>query len=151
METEALEIKEGEIVAKIEKLERRAKLIKEKKRRIHTKRLIEVGSLAEKAGLFDLDSPALLGSFLEIKGQMKNPSSIERWRKSGEDYLGDQKEKGERLIVSFKKEPSQEELKILKDRRFRLNPFRNEWYGIDNKEMIENLFSQSGVKIETAS
>jgi hypothetical protein len=61
--------------------------IKEKKRKARTRRLIEVGGLAEIAGLVEADSALLLGGFLRLAEGLKDDTTRATLQAEGEVRL----------------------------------------------------------------
>lgn len=134
------------ISAKKEKLEMREKLLRNKERKIQTKRLIQDGELISKAGIDHLDPNALLGALLEIKEKSKNEKSISEWSEKGKALLASHRSEGKQpLIVSFDSELLPITKSTLKSLKFKWNPFRKEWYGLGKKEDIESIFKDQRV------
>lgn len=144
-----LEQKE-QISAKKAKLEMRERMLKDKERKIRTKRLIQAGELISKAEIEHLDASALLGALLEIKEKSKNAKSIHEWSEKGKAVLAEDQAKGDQqLILSFESEFSPLTKSTLKSLKFKWNQFRKEWYGFGKKEEIYSIFKDQdiGVKI----
>ncbi|MEO2054545.1 MAG: conjugal transfer protein TraD [Nitrospira sp.] len=76
---------------KKQKLEARISLIKARERRLERKRrtrnLIQIGGLAEIAGLQDVDKGVLLGALLEIAKISKNKVIVKKWKAEGDRLL----------------------------------------------------------------
>ncbi|MFS8563948.1 MAG: conjugal transfer protein TraD [Rhabdochlamydiaceae bacterium] len=129
-------------------LEKREKLLREKERKIRTRQLIRIGELALKAGIGEIHENILFGAFLEVKERSKNPSTLNKWDKDGTKALEvDKDHYPQQLAVSFKEE-SLEAKMLLKERQFRRNSFRKEWYGYGKKEELEELLKEYSATIE---
>lgn len=61
--------------------------IKEKERKARTRRLIEVGGLAEIAGIVGLDSGTLLGGFITLAETIKDEATRSRLQAEGQARL----------------------------------------------------------------
>jgi hypothetical protein len=61
--------------------------IKEKERKARTRRLIEVGGLAEVAGIVEADSALLLGGFLRLAETLKDDATRARMKAEGDTRL----------------------------------------------------------------
>lgn len=79
-------------------------------RRARTKRLIELGSLAAKAGLFDLagdDRALLYGAFLDLAQQLRGDHDgppRQRWRRLGAHAFADGPEPADSADISTMRE-----------------------------------------------
>ncbi|MBI3211608.1 MAG: conjugal transfer protein TraD [Simkania negevensis] len=146
----SLEEEKKKVHVKKTRLEMREKLLREQERKLRTKHLIEVGALATKAGIGELDKETLFGAFLELKERAGKQTMVEKWKGEGRDLFEKEKEqKGEQLIVSFEVEASQEVKERLKGMKFRWNPFRREWYGYGHKKEVEEALESFGAMVES--
>jgi hypothetical protein len=143
-------LKQQELVSlKMEKLERREKMLKEKERKIQTKKLIQSGELISMAQIEHLDPRALLGALLEIKEKSKDENTLKEWATRGQATLTrDRNENDQQLILLLDSEPSHEIKATLKRLKFKWNPFRREWYGLGKKEEIECIFKDQGASVK---
>lgn len=140
------------LAQKFAKLEMKEKLIKEKERKLRTKRLIELGSIITSAGLDDLEKEILLGAFLEIKNLSGKDGKINDWREKGKGFLKtDEELNPQPLIISFASELPGEIKTALKKKKFKWNQFRREWYGYGKKEELEKSLSGLNANVEVAS
>ena len=125
----------------LQKIEERKKRIRELEIRAkklgRKKRLVEFQSLANKAGLLDLDldSTALFGALLEISESSKDLKTLNRWKERGAIKTEDKIP----VAISFKTSPSQEIKDSLKDLKFRWNSFRREYYGSGDISVLKSL------------
>jgi len=86
---EDLKKRKAQLEARIVNQENREKTQARKKR---TRDLIEIGGLAEIAGLRELDRGALLGALLFVaKIADKEPARVRRWKTNGDDVLASRK------------------------------------------------------------
>lgn len=118
------------------RIEQQEKLIKEKERKIKTRRYIQVGILASKFGIDTFDDLVLAGAFAEMEESSKDSATLNKWKKKGESLS---KTNLHPLILSFGKELDDEAKKRLKSQGFKWNSFRNEWQGYGIKEEITKL------------
>ncbi len=151
MKTEELIEKKEKLALKKAVLEKREKLLREKERKIRIRKLIKLGELVSKTGIGNLSENILFGAFLEIKDNSHSPSILNRWESSGtKAFAADIHNTPQQLAVSFKKE-SQEAKALLKERQFKRNSFRKEWYGYGEKEELEKLLKEYNATIEVIS
>ncbi len=86
--------------AKIKKLEEEIKKkrlalqlaqgrIKERERKQRTRRLIEIGGLADIAGVADLDKGALLGALLEVSKMLEDKLAYSKMKAHGDKLLSE--------------------------------------------------------------
>lgn len=151
MKTEELIEKKEKLAQKKAILEKREKLLKEKERKIRIKKLIRLGALVSKAGISDLSENVLFGALLELKEEVKNLSTLNRWEKNGaQAFEADMKNNPQQLVISFKQE-NPEAKTLLKERQFKRNSFRKEWYGYGKKEELEELLKKYEVAVEVIS
>ncbi len=128
--------------------------LKEKKNLALQKRLFDLGKLAQKAKLLELDDIVLLGAFYEIAERKGDESAIKSWieKANAKNKQEESKEKDNtRLSVSFKNPPPKEAKAILKKMKFRWNSFRGEYYGFGNRESLARLLDGTECNIETLS
>ncbi len=57
--------------------------LKEAERKHRTRRLVEAGALADKAGLLELDSNALYGALLSLRDGADDKDQVEKWAALG--------------------------------------------------------------------
>lgn len=152
MATENLESKMEKLAIKRAQIEQRERLLKQKERKLETKRLIEIGRLAAKVGIDTLDSPTLAGAFIDIREKFLNPDIKKTWEENGNHFLTDElKSNDQPIIIKFSLNPSEEAKAKLKHLRFRWNNFRKEWYGYGKIEEIQNLIKGSDASVELAN
>lgn len=152
MKIEKILKQKEQVSLKIEKLEKREKMLKEKERKIQTKKLIRSGELISLAQIEHLDPVALLGALLEIREKAEDKNTIKEWTSKGQASLAiDQIENAQQLILAFEAELSSEIKSTLKKLKFKWNPFRKEWYGLGKREEIESIFKDCGVHVKILS
>ena len=124
--------------------------MKEREKKHLFNKLIEIGKLASKSSIDNLEKMALLGAFLEIGQKRENQSILlENWRKKAEDFLKySDKNNTVSLSIKFPSPPDKIILDKLKELKFKWNRFRKEFYGLGNKDDISKLFSETGCFIE---
>jgi len=147
---EAIEEKKKALALKKSRIEAQEKMLREKERKLRTRRLIELGGLVVKSNIEGLNNNALLGALLEIKDQMNEREAIERWKDKGDAaFEADRVENGEALTVSFELEPPREAKSILRDLGLKWNRFRKEWQGYAQKERVEKELKEFSPTVES--
>ena len=143
---------EKEVLAqKIARLELKEKLIREKERKLKLKRLLELGDIVAKAEIDHLDVETLLGAFLEIKALSAKEERVEKWKAFGKESLDiDKVLNPQPLIVSFESELPMNIKIALRQKKFRWNQFRREWYGYGKKDDIEEFLKGQKANVEIA-
>ena len=145
-----LEGEKRKLALKKSRIEAREKRLKEKERKVRTRRLIELGGLVSKAGIEELNNNSLLGALLDIKEKLKEESTVKKWKdKGGAAFEADKAQNGEALIVSFDAEPPREAKDKLRNLGLRWNRFRREWQGYGKKDLIEKELKEFGATIES--
>jgi hypothetical protein len=81
----------------------RLKALKEERQRLERKqaellgkRHAELGRLAEKVGVLEIDDDAIAGALLELKSAIENPSGdvrLKQWRAAGASFRGKDKDR----------------------------------------------------------
>ena len=132
-----LEEKKKSLALKKSRIEAKEKWLKDKERKVRTRRLIELGGLVSKAGVEELNNNALLGALLEIKESLQDEGTVKKWKDKGDAaFERDRAQNGEALIVSFNAEPPREAKDKLRDLGLRWNRFRREWQGYGKKDLV---------------
>lgn len=143
-----IEEEKKKLALKKSRIEAKEKQLKDKERKVRTRRLIELGVLVSKAGIEELNNNALLGALLEIKERLKEESTVKKWKDKGATaFERDRAESGEALIVSFDAEPPREAKDKLKVLGLRWNRFRREWQGYGKKDLVEKELQGFEAKI----
>jgi hypothetical protein len=133
------------LAEKKEKLEQKERLLKLKNRKAQIRRWIEIGNISSKFDLDKLDDLALQGAFAEIQEKSKHSPTLENWRQQAKSLQDVDQSK---LLIIFTDEPSENLKKSLKEKQFRWNSWRKEWYGYGKKEEIETLVREHGGRVE---
>ena len=145
-----LEGEKRKLALKKSRIEAREKRLKEKERKVRTRRLIELGGLVSKAGIEELNNNALLGALLDIKEKLNEESTVKKWKDKGAAaFEEDKAQNGEALIVSFDAEPPREAKDKLRNLGLRWNRFRREWQGYGKKDLLEKELKEFGATIES--
>ena len=128
--------------AKAEQEAARLKLIQKKER---TRRLIELGGLAVKAGIDELPAAALYACFMRIAADAKDSDTLSRWEREGGRHF--QVEEDARLvaIARFPDKIEPEVAASLRAIGFRWNRYLKQWEGkVDFAEAKAIVTSQRG-------
>ncbi len=151
MKTEEIIEKKEKLALKKAVLERREKLLRQKERKIRLRELIRLGELVSKAGINHLSENALFGGLLALKEESQNSFTLSRWEKNGASaFEADVRNNPQQLAISFKQESPETKI-LLKERQFKRNSFRKEWYGYGKKEELEELLKGHNATIEVIS
>jgi hypothetical protein len=144
----SLEKKKLKLDEEKQKLLLREKILKEQEKKKRAKQFIEVGRLAYKANIDQLDPHILLGAFLEI-AQNKNERQIEKWKQNSESFINEQGETNSvPLTIKFKTEPDQSIINQLSELKFKWNRFLKIYYGKGNRKNIESLLNNCNYQME---
>lgn len=144
-QTDQLLDKIKKLAEKRTKLDYKERQLREKSRKQEIRKLIEIGNMASKCGIADFDKETLMGAFSEVMERSQLPDIKNEWKKKG-SILSETSLTP--LLVSFKKDPNEELLRTLKDKRFKWNNFRKEWQGYGVEEEIAKLVKESHGKVE---
>ncbi len=148
MKLEKIADQQEKLAQKKVAIEHKEKLLKLKERKLKTRRFIEVGSMASKYGIDQLDDETLIGAFSEMKERSQQPALLAEWKQKGAEFSTQHPSP---LIVSFRKEISDELKDSLKERKFKWNHFRKEWQGYGIKEEVENLVKDALGNVTTVN
>ncbi len=144
-----LEEEKKKLEKKKKKLRIAEQIIKEVEKRSKMRRLSEIGKLAQRAKIDEIDREILLGAFLEIAEKSSSPNLLETWKKKATEWQQKTEESyQEPLAISFQSEPNKKIRSILRENKFRWNSFRGEYCGLGKKEELEKLLSGTNVEIE---
>lgn len=146
--TNKLEERKKKIDEQIEKNLLRKKMLLEKEKRKRASKFTDIGRLAYRANIDQLDEQTLFGAFLEIAKNI-NEEKLTRWKECADEFVKSQSKNDNQVFcIYFEEEPIQEIKRKLKDYKFSWNRFRREYYGKGNRDEIENLLKDCKVKIE---
>lgn len=131
--------------AKAEQEAAQLKLMQQKER---TRRLIEIGGLAVKAGIDGLPSSALYDRFLHIATEAKDDKAVAAWERAGSRHF--QKEEDTRVVAvaRFPEKIEPELAASLRSIGFRWNRFLKQWEGNVDYDEAAALVGGQGGKIE---
>lgn len=120
--------------------------IRADERKQRTKRLIESGSLVEKAGLFELDDDALYGALLSLTPGAKDQRQIADWSKSGakarEGETATRKASAEPLTVTFPAPLPTVFSTRLRSAGLRWNKLLQHWEGMADHDAVTELAAE---------
>lgn len=146
--TNKLDEKRKKIDEQIEKNLLRKKLLLEKEKKKRASKFNDIGRLAYRANIDQLDEHALFGAFLDIAKNI-NEEKLIKWKENAEEFSKAQSGNFVRVFsIYFEEEPSQDIKRKLKENKFSWNRFRKEYYGKGNRDDIEILLKDCKFKIE---
>jgi len=128
--------------AKAEEQTARLKLIEKKER---TRRLIEIGGLAVKAGINTLPASALYDRFLHIAADAKDPHAVTQWERAGSRHFQAEEDIRVVAVARFPNKVEPELAASLRSAGFRWNRFLKQWEGnVDYQEAAPLVEGQGG-------
>ena len=86
----------SEYRARLKALKEEQQRLERKQAELLEKRRAELGRLAEKVGVFEIDDDALAGALLELKSAVENPAGdgrLAQWRSAGASFRGKDKDR----------------------------------------------------------
>ncbi|MBV8913269.1 MAG: conjugal transfer protein TraD [Acetobacteraceae bacterium] len=122
--------------------------LREAERKARTRRLVEAGALAEKAGLLELDSNALYGALLSLRDGAADKKQVEQWAALGgrafarEARLRD--EGKEPILLTFPGPLGKDATNALRTAGFRFSKVMQHWEGLARYADAETLAKQHG-------
>lgn len=126
--------------------------IKADERKQRTKRLIEAGTLLEKAGLFDLDDNTLYGALLSLVPSAKDAKQLSEWTKAGGKAADREtaaiSATAEPLTVTFPAALSTPFSTRLRGAGLRWNKVMNHWEGMADHDVVEKLAAEENGSVK---
>ena len=149
---EKLELRQLRLRQKQVRLSRQAAELAETRRKLDTRRKIELGGLLLKAGLGDWDTATLLGGLMALSRTTK-PETLAAWRDTGGSALATPKPEadGDALHVAFVTRPPAGITKALRGKGFRWNREAERWEGRGQIEDITAMVASAGGKVMPAA
>lgn len=113
------------------KAEQQEAQLRDMQRKERTRRLIEIGGLAAKAGIDGLSTAALYDRFLDIAAGAKDPKAVAAWTEAGGRRLHIEGQDGSRIvaIAKFTDKLPPEYTALLRGVGFKWNRFLVHWEG----------------------
>ena len=145
MKVEKIAVMKDKLAQQRAGIDQREKLLRQKERAVKTRRYIEVGLIAARLGIDDLDNETLMGAFSNIKEQSANADIRNTWKQKGIELSVN---RNSPLLISFSKNPPDEIKAALKEKRFHWNKFCNVWQGYGIKEELESLIKDHAGKVD---
>jgi hypothetical protein len=135
--------------ARLAEAEAKLKLDERKQR---TRRLVEAGALAEKAGLLDLDSNAFYGALLSLRDGSTDPAQVETWTAlGGRAFLREARARDEGkqpVLLTFAAPLAKDVTTTLRVAGFRYSRVMQHWEGLARFEEAEALAAQHGGTVQ---
>lgn len=117
--------------------------LKEAEKRARTRRLIEVGGIAERAGLAELPTAQLYGALLSLRGSLNDAKHLDQWAVAGSQAMLEedetQEENFEPIVLTFSAKPDKEASALLRSGGFRFNKVFGHWEGFGQLEAAQQL------------
>ncbi len=151
MSLSAIEDEKKMIEKRKKKILIKEKLIREKEKQALSRKLSEIGKIAQKAKIDQIDKELLFGAFLEIAEKNQEEKNRDNWEQKTKTFLKTTlKDSKEPLIISFSSQPTTKIESLLKKMNFKWNKFRKEFYGYGHKKTIQEALAGTDFKIEIA-
>ncbi len=145
--TNKLEEKKQKLNEKIEKISIQKKLLEGKEKKKRAAKYVEIGRLANKANIDQLDEEILFGAFLDIAKSQKD--KLKQWKDSADEFNKSQLKLSDQVFsIYFEEEPGKEIKKHMKEGKFIWNRFKREYCGRGNRQELESLLKGHKAKIE---
>lgn len=127
--------------------EQEAKL-KADERKQRTRRLVEAGTLVERAGLIDLEDAALFGALLSLAGSAGDKTKVAEWVKAGKAALDRETKAGdaakEPLTATFPAPLPTAFSTRLRAAGLRWNKLLQHWEGFVDPDTVAGLAAEHG-------
>jgi len=131
--------------ARLAEAEAKLKLDERKQR---TRRLVEAGALAEKAGLLELDSNALYGALLSLRDGAGDKKHVEQWAaQGGRTFAREAKardEGKEAVLLTFTAPLPKDATMALRKAGFRYSKVMQHWEGLARFDDASTLAKAHG-------
>jgi hypothetical protein len=131
--------------ARAEQEAARLKLMQRKER---TRRLIEIGGLAVKAGIDQLPPAALYDRFMAIAAEATDKKSVASWERSGSRHFQAEEDSRVVAVAKFLGKIEPELAASLRSVGFRWNRYLKQWEGKVEYDDAEKLVVGQGGKIK---
>jgi len=131
--------------ARAEQEAARLKLMQRKER---TRRLIEIGGLAVKAGIDQLPPAALYDRFMAIAAEATDKKSVASWERSGSRHFQAEEDSRVVAVAKFPGKIEPELAASLRSVGFRWNRYLKQWEGKVEYDEAEKLVRSQGGRIE---
>ncbi len=122
--------------------------LKEAERKHRTRRLVEAGALADKAGLLELDSNALYGALLSLRDDAEDKDQVEKWAAlGGRTFLREARardEGKEALLLVFTTPLAKDATTALRKAGFRYSRVMQHWEGLSRFDEASALAGLHG-------
>lgn len=121
--------------------------LREAERRARTRRLIETGTLVEKAGLAQLANEALYGALISLRGAAENAKQRDQWSAVGAEALAAEAalDTGrEPIVLTFPAPLDREAVSVLRARGYRFNRVLQHWEGLGDFAEARELAALHG-------
>lgn len=119
-------------------------------RKARTRRLVEAGALAEKAGLLELDTNALYGALLSLREGADKPKQVEQWAAlGGRTFAREARARDEGkvpVLLTFPGPLPKEATAALRAAGFRFSKVMQHWEGLARPDEAEALAMAHGGK-----
>ena len=134
--------------AKAEQEAARLKLMQQKER---TRRLIEIGGLAVKAGIDTIPSAALYDRFLAIAIDAKDEKTVALWERAGSRHFQEEEDTRVVVVARFANKIEPDLAASLRALGFRWNRFLKQWEGNVDYDAAAALVEEQGGTISKAN
>jgi len=148
MSWKSVEDKKKKLEKAREKVLLQERAIKELETRKRAKNFSEIGRIAFKADIDQLDKDVLLGAFLEISDKLTLNNFLEGWKEKAKTFIDSSSQKDQiGYSVVFSTEIDIEVKQIMKNFGFTWNRIRKEFSGYSNLKTLESELNKYSATI----
>lgn len=126
------------------KAEQEAARLKEMQRKERTRRLIEIGGLAVKAGIDALPTTALYDRFVQIAAEARDERAVAQWEQAGARHFQTEEDTRVVAVARFDHKIEPELSATLRSIGFRWNRFLKQWEGKVDFDAAAALVEEQG-------
>jgi hypothetical protein len=126
------------------KAEQEAARLKTIQRKERTRRLIEIGGLAVKAGIDALPSTALYDRFVRIAAEAKDAKAVAQWERAGAQHFQVEADNRVVAVATYADKIEPEVAASLRGIGFRWNRFLKQWEGNVEFDEAKALVEETG-------
>ncbi|HYE51049.1 MAG TPA: conjugal transfer protein TraD [Azospirillaceae bacterium] len=118
--------------------------LREAERKAHTRLLIELGTLVDRAGLATLPADTLLGAFLSLTARAADAGELEAWTSAGVQARRRDEDGRVPVVATFRTEPAPDQGAQLRAAGLRRNRVLGHWEGVVDAGAAAALVARCG-------
>lgn len=137
------------IEERLRKLKEQERKLRQQEQKSSDRKTLDIGKLAVKAGISDIEPDILYGAFVDIANKKNDEKCVALWIKNSSKKSVFNEGSGTKVSISFEVVPSKIIRDQLKKTGLKWNDFRGEFYGICERSVVEKILQNIEYKIET--